>query len=148
MKQKHLSKILLKANRSPFYSDMAQQNVCRFYKFGFCKYKDNCRNMHIHDKCDNRSCEMKNCSLRHPRKCSFYRDYKRCKQAQLGVPHSRIQVELNFILQAETCRILNFAQNLRQSKAGGVNRDTAHQNRLPVQITSLVDAWLGGWLVQ
>ena len=31
-------------------------------------------------------------------------------QAQLGVPHSRIQVELGFILHAETCKILNFAQ--------------------------------------
>ena len=37
------------------------------------------------------------------------------KQAQLGVPHSRIQVELGFILQAGTCQILNFAQNPRQS---------------------------------
>ena len=61
---------------------MAQQNVCRFYKFGFCKYKDNCRNMHIHEKCDDRSCKIKNCSLRHPRKCSFYRDYKRCKYSE------------------------------------------------------------------
>ena len=39
------------------------------------------------------------------------------KQAQLGVPHSRIQVELDFILQAGTCQILNFAQSLRQSKS-------------------------------
>ena len=31
------------------------------------------------------------------------------KQAQLGVPHSRIQVELGFILQDVTCQILNFA---------------------------------------
>ena len=61
---------------------MSQQNVCRFYKFGFCKYKDNCRNMHIHEKCDNRSYEIKICSLRHPRKCSFYRDYKRCKYSE------------------------------------------------------------------
>ena len=30
-------------------------------------------------------------------------------QAQLGVPHSRIQVELGFILQTGTCQILNFA---------------------------------------
>ena len=34
---------------------------------------------------------------------------KIAKQAQLGVPHSRIQVELGFILQAWTCQILNFA---------------------------------------
>ena len=39
------------------------------------------------------------------------------KQAQLGVSHSRIQVELGFILQAGTCQILNFAQNLRQSQS-------------------------------
>ena len=39
------------------------------------------------------------------------------KQAQLGVPHSRIQVELGFILQAGTCQILNFAQNPRQSQS-------------------------------
>ena len=31
------------------------------------------------------------------------------KQAQLGVPHSRKQVELGFILQAGTWQILNFA---------------------------------------
>ena len=37
-------------------------------------------------------------------------------QAQLGVPHSRIQVELGFILQAGTSQILNFAQNPRQSQ--------------------------------
>ena len=42
---------------------------------------------------------------------------KKWKQAQLGVPHSRIQVELGFILQAGTCQILNFAQNPRQSQS-------------------------------
>ena len=39
------------------------------------------------------------------------------KQAQLGVPHSRIQVELGFILQAGTCQILNFVQNPRQTQS-------------------------------
>ena len=37
--------------------------------------------------------------------------------AQLRVPHSRIQVELCFILQAGTCQILNFAQNPTQSQS-------------------------------
>ena len=41
------------------------------------------------------------------------------RQAQLGVPHSRIQVELGFILQAWTCQILNFKKNPRQSQWGG-----------------------------
>ena len=41
------------------------------------------------------------------------------KQAQLGAPHLRIQVELGFILQTGTCQILNFAQNPRQSQNCG-----------------------------
>ena len=40
------------------------------------------------------------------------------KENKLGVPHSRIHVKLGFILQAETCQILNFAQNPRQSVQG------------------------------
>ena len=39
------------------------------------------------------------------------------KQAQQGVPHSRIRVELGFILQAGTFQILNCAQNPRQSQS-------------------------------
>ena len=39
------------------------------------------------------------------------------KQAQLGVPHSRIQVELGFILQAGICQIFNFVQNPKQSQS-------------------------------
>ena len=58
------------------------------------------------------------------------------KQAQLGVPHLRIQVELGFILQAGTSQILNFAQNQRQSQSvqgtelncGG---DTAQKKCIP-----------------
>ena len=37
------------------------------------------------------------------------KDIQDLEQAQLGVPHSRIQVELDFILQAGTCQIINFA---------------------------------------
>ena len=45
------------------------------------------------------------------------RSRRRKRQAQLGVPHSRIQVEHGFILQAGTCQILNFVQNPRQSQS-------------------------------
>ena len=34
------------------------------------------------------------------------------------MPHSRIQVELGFILQAASCQILDFAQNPRQNQRG------------------------------
>ena len=35
------------------------------------------------------------------------------QQAQLGVPHSRIKVEICLILQAGTCQILNFAPSCK-----------------------------------
>ena len=52
---------------------MAQQNVCEYFKFGHCKHADKCRLMHVKEKCENPSCEIKNCNLRHPRTCKYYR---------------------------------------------------------------------------
>ena len=50
---------------------MATQNVCRYFKFGFCRFKEMCRFMHISEVCENPSCEIKLCNLRHPRICNF-----------------------------------------------------------------------------
>ena len=58
---------------------MATLNVCRYFKFGFCKFTDMCKFMHVNQCCENPSCEIKQCNLRHPRICKFYRDYNRCK---------------------------------------------------------------------
>ena len=58
---------------------MATQNVCKFNKFGYCRYKDACRNLHRNEICQNSSCEIKGCNLRHPRECRYYREYRRCK---------------------------------------------------------------------
>ena len=60
---------------------MAQQNrnICIFNKFGFCKFKTNCRKQHILEICSNQNCETKRCSLRHPKTCRYYRDIGYCK---------------------------------------------------------------------
>ena len=58
---------------------MAAQNVCRYYQFGFCKFTDRCRFQHVEEICRNPSCEIRGCSLRHPKVCKFFRDYNRCK---------------------------------------------------------------------
>ena len=61
---------------------------------------------------------------------------KENKQAQLGVPHSRIPVELGFIMKAGICQILNFAQNPRQSQSVqgtelNWGKDTAQKKCIP-----------------
>ena len=58
---------------------MATQNVCRYFKFGHCKFNDKCRLLHVKEECENQACEIINCSLRHPRPCNYFRDYSRCK---------------------------------------------------------------------
>ena len=33
---------------------MAAQNVCRYFKFGFCKFLERCRFMHVNEECVNK----------------------------------------------------------------------------------------------
>ena len=58
---------------------MAPQHVCRYWKFGHCNFLEKCRLMHVDEVCQNHECEVKNCNLRHPRICKYFRDYRRCK---------------------------------------------------------------------
>ena len=58
---------------------MAAQNVCKFNKYGFCKYKERCIKVHINENCDDNSCDDLNCNSRHPKECRYYRKYQRCK---------------------------------------------------------------------
>ena len=58
---------------------MACNHVCSFFKYGHCRYKDRCRNEHIHELCKNKECSVKSCRLRHPKTCLFFSALKRCK---------------------------------------------------------------------
>ena len=58
---------------------MANQNVCRYFKFGYCKFLKKCRLVHACEICQNSSCEIRCCSLRHHKTCKYFRDYRRCK---------------------------------------------------------------------
>ena len=54
-------------------------DLCLFNKYGHCKFQGTCRKKHIINICEKEECEVQNCLERHPRECSFYRDFKRCK---------------------------------------------------------------------
>ena len=56
-----------------------KENICLHNKFGHCKYKEQCKYRHIRERCERKECEGENCNLRHPRKCSYFYLYKRCK---------------------------------------------------------------------
>ena len=58
---------------------MANQNVCGFFKFGYCKYEEKCRKMHVNGECELVSCEIFDCIKRHPIVCRYLRDFSYCK---------------------------------------------------------------------
>lgn len=58
---------------------MTEENVCRFNKFGYCKYGNYCFRYHENNICENGRCPVKSCSLRHPRKCRFFLEFGKCK---------------------------------------------------------------------
>ena len=58
---------------------MPNQTVCHYNKFGFCKFGKDCFRYHENKVCENDSCQVLECNLRHPRKCHWYSDFKYCK---------------------------------------------------------------------
>ena len=57
----------------------AHQDDCFFNKYGFCKYSDRCRKYHEKELCEKSDCEIRECSLRHPKMCKFFQDFGFCK---------------------------------------------------------------------
>ena len=58
---------------------MGSENVCRFFKFGFCKFKSQCRYKHVTEVCDDQKCNTKSCQKRHPRMCKYFVNFGSCK---------------------------------------------------------------------
>ena len=59
---------------------MTDQEVCKFFQFGYCRFQDHCRKRHVNEICENlENCLEKNCEKRHPRLCVFYDRFNRCK---------------------------------------------------------------------
>ena len=58
---------------------MVNKNVCKYNKFGFCKFGNICFRKHENRICENERCEIQECLLRHPRKCRFFLEYSYCK---------------------------------------------------------------------
>ena len=58
---------------------MANENICRFNKFGYCKFKTNCKYKHVNVVCDDENCDKSVCEKRHPRNCKYFINSGDCK---------------------------------------------------------------------
>ena len=58
---------------------MAVENICNFFKYGYCKFKMSCKNKHVTLVCNDENCNPSKCDKRHPRLCKYVSKYGRCK---------------------------------------------------------------------
>ena len=52
---------------------------CYRNKFGYCKFGEKCRFLHVNELCVNKNCDQRQCSYRHPRECLYFKKYGQCK---------------------------------------------------------------------
>ena len=75
--------------------------ICQFFKYGHCKFQDLCHKKHVKTVCEKNDCDIRTCNDRHPRKCSYYLRYGRCKFLNCSYKHENIfQSKLT---EVETC---------------------------------------------
>ena len=58
---------------------MSSDTVCRYNKFGYCKFGEKCFRKHENRTCKKVGCSISYCNLRHPRKCRYYLEFHYCK---------------------------------------------------------------------
>ena len=93
---------------------MAAQKVCLFNRFGYCRYQDVCRKLHVDELCEYSSCEFSKCILRHPKECKWYRKYKRCKFNPCKYSHKDEIGELKVDSQKAFKKISNIEKILEE----------------------------------
>ena len=56
-----------------------EEEICQHHKFGFCRYKSECRRKHFSKECEDQDCKTsKTCNKRHPKRCRKY-DTGKCR---------------------------------------------------------------------
>ena len=69
----------VKAHKENQEDIISQGYICKFNKFGYCKFGNKCYKKHENKECEKKNCDVKSCPLRHPRKCRFFEEYSYCK---------------------------------------------------------------------
>ena len=64
-------------------NDLVKGNKCKYNNRGYCRKKQQCKYLHSNTVCEKHIkgevCENNHCSLRHPRKCFFFRMKSGCR---------------------------------------------------------------------
>ena len=99
---------------------MATQNVCSFFKYGYCKHGKFCRSYHENQICDRKECDVFLCPFRHPTICKFYKKYKRCKFDPCAYKHENTENTLEMLQKeslANNVKITKLIEDIDQLNA-------------------------------
>ena len=60
-----------------------EEEICQYHKFGFCKFRKECKRKHFYEECkDLDKCNSKKtCRRRHPKRCKQY-DSGQCRHKE------------------------------------------------------------------
>ena len=53
--------------------------VCKHFQTGFCKFRNECRKLHIKEICQNKDCTSQSCNKRYPKPYKYYKSNQACK---------------------------------------------------------------------
>lgn len=76
-----------------------KKDFCRKFKYGYCKYKDKCHFRHNTTMCTDNNCKVFDCEKRHPRTCSYFKEYRRCKFTTFCLFKHQTGNDLNDIIE-------------------------------------------------
>ena len=63
------------------------QKICRYNKYGYCKYADKCRFRHNNVICVKNNCNVFDCEMRHPVVCKHFMNFRKCKFTDCAYKH-------------------------------------------------------------
>ena len=93
--------------------------------------------MHISELCKNPKCEIKNCKLRHPKKCKFFRDYNRCKFGEwCFFSHETIE---NRLILDDIANNLNEKHETIEKKIENIDKKLSELETMELEITKKLE---------
>ena len=98
------------------------EEICKYSQTGFCKYREQCRNKHENELCEDSSkCSKKPCTKRHPKECKGFSVKGHCRfNKSCGYKHSNNHNEMNKaiadLLSKQNSEILSLGKEMDEIK--------------------------------
>ena len=90
---------------------------CKYNKFGFSKYRDQCRRLHYTEKCNNLAAcsDIKRCLKMHPKACKPYLLERFCRFGNMEKWNVQSMVKSSKLQLTYKCTLMTAKRNMQRS---------------------------------